>query len=188
MKKQWISLLLLSILFLSCECEKEPENLLTLNEWTALSSKGKIKFNDDNTYIIKTELELTTPTLLSMTYLLAQISGNWNQRGHAITFVSSQVYLFNLDTSTVIDPWTNLPDGSNIRFVNCNDIKYGESDSSYIYYLYLGWNIPGTVQSPSVPMSTGCDPAPVVWNIKKLTKDSLIVECNGEISNYYHEY
>jgi hypothetical protein len=45
--KRFIIPLLLSILAISCR--EKSESLLTSGEWTAISAKETVKFNDDNT-------------------------------------------------------------------------------------------------------------------------------------------
>jgi hypothetical protein len=161
-EKRLFILLLLGILIISCG--EESENLLTAGEWTAVSAKETVKFNDDNTYIIKTELITSTTT----TYLQGQIWGNWKQQSNFIIFVNQQVY---------------LPDDKS--FAEDDFVNDGKPVNSFFGYVYDHW------EGNSRPLvSTGIDDKsiPMVWSIKKLTQDSLSVEFNGEILKYYHEY
>jgi hypothetical protein len=174
------------ILFLSCiilitSCEnKESEDFLTNGTWMLdtganSNSKESVTFNSDGTYII--ESRLTMPRRIAS--ITGKISGDWTRQIDLVTFLSSIIDLpDNPDSLTVIPTVNGSPAGAFFGYLV--DGIY-QKDSSLI-------DPSGTIRFDKINESEiflNVSTQKRFWLIKSITSDSLKIECNGKLINYY---
>lgn len=159
-----IFLLLFSILSVSCEKESE-DSLLTSGKWILedmTARKKTVQFNNDHTYVIESEVLIPTPYGYSCFWGI--ISGSWIQQNDRILFLSAKIEI--LDDKSFSNITAN-PLGFYYGF----DWKWKRDESD--------------TREDNLPKPDIVITDTIIWTIMQLTKQELVVECNGEIRNYH---
>lgn len=175
------------LLFLACtalviSCENESEDLLTKDKWVLdnglISMKETVKFNTDKTYIIESGVKSTRFTNY---YITGTLTGDWSRQEDQILFINSLVNLPD-DTSSIsiLPTTTGSPMGAFYGYIAA---CIYQSDSSLI-------NNSGTIHFDDlndIGIFTGENSKQRIWIIKKLTRDSLIIDSDGKALKYFAE-